>query len=93
MKRIAFILAVTSLGSSAFAAGIDSHAYTCNDLHALIMEKGFVFINNPDFEDFVVANVSYCESGAFLQLRSVPTSDQPECLVNYCTPPRSTGSN
>jgi len=79
-----------AFSSSAFAAGIDSHSYTCAGLHSLIAAKGFVFINNPNFEDFVVANTSYCAgSGGVqlqLQLRSVPTTDTPECLVNYCPP-------
>jgi hypothetical protein len=77
-----------AFGSSAFAAGIDSRGYTCAGLHSLIAAKGFVFINNPNFEDFVVANASSCAgSGGIqlqLQLRSVPTTDNPECLLNYC---------
>lgn len=91
MKRLALILTMTVLSFSAFAAGIDSHIYTCADLHALIATRGFVFINNPDFEDFVVADVSYCPGGRYngiIQLRSVATRDNPECLVNYCTPVR-----
>jgi hypothetical protein len=43
-----------------------------------------IFINNPDFEDFVVSEVFYCTGSGILQLRSVPTKDQPECAVNYC---------
>jgi hypothetical protein len=91
MKRIGFILTVMILSSSTFAAGIDSHSYTCTGLHTLIIAQGFVFINNPDFEDFVVANVSYCQRGGFLRLRSVATRDQPECLVNKCVPLRDRG--
>jgi len=54
----------------------------------MIAAKGFIFINNPSFGDFVVANASYCGGGEGVpvQLRSVPTIDNPECLVNYCTP-------
>jgi len=56
----------------------------------MIASKGFVFINNPNFEDFVVASPTYCSGeGAGvvpLQRRSVPTTDNPECLVNYCSP-------
>ena len=44
----------------------------------------YVYINNPSFRDFVVANASYCSGGEIIQLRSVPTRDNPECLVNYC---------
>jgi hypothetical protein len=74
------------LSSPAFAAGIDSHTYTCAALQGLVAAKGFIFINNPNFQDFVVANVSYCGGGgaASVRLRSVPTTDNPECLVNYC---------
>ena len=93
MKWLAFILVVTALSSPAFAAGIDSRAYTCPALHALIDAKGFVFIGNPNFQDFVVANISYCGGGQILQLRSVATSDRPECLVNYCVSPSGFGSN
>jgi hypothetical protein len=90
MRRLALGLVVMISSSSAVAAGIDSHRYTCNDLHALIMATGFVFINNADFEDFVVANATYCESGGLLRLRSVTTRDHPECPVNYCVPPSNT---
>jgi hypothetical protein len=95
MKRLAFVLAVMILSSSAFAAGVDSRTYTCADLHALIMAKGFIFINNPDFEDFVVADVSYCPGGRYggrIQLRSMATRGDPECLVNYCIPARGNES-
>jgi hypothetical protein len=89
IKRLAPILGAMALSSwSACAAGIDSRAYSCAALHSLITAKGFVFISNANFEDFVVSNTSYCEgSGAIqIQLRSVPTTDNPECLVNYCPP-------
>lgn len=94
INRLAVVLGAMALGSPAFAAGIDSRTYTCADLHGLIAAKGFVFINNPNFEDFVVANTSYCEGsgGIQLELRSVPTTDNPECLVNYC-PPDDGGGN
>jgi hypothetical protein len=72
------------LGRAALAAGVDSRAYACEGLHALVAANRFVFINYPSFMDFVVANGSYCSAGEMLGLRSVPTSDNPECLVNYC---------
>jgi hypothetical protein len=52
----------------------------------MIAAKGFVYISNSNFADFAVANASYCAGGGNmqLQLRSVPTTDRPECLVNYC---------
>jgi len=86
IKGLAIILGAMTLSSLAFAAGIDSRTYTCAALQGLITAKGFIFINNPNFEDFVVANVSYCGGGggATVRLRSVPTTDSPECLVNYC---------
>jgi hypothetical protein len=87
MKSAAFLLTAIVLSSSAFAAGIDSRAYSCGDLHALIAAHGFVFIGNPDFQDFVVADASVCGGRNVLQLRSVATTDSPECLVNYCVPP------
>jgi hypothetical protein len=83
-KRSALVAAAMIFGSSAFAAGVDSRAYTCDGLHALLAANRFVFINYPSFMDFVVANGSYCTSGEVIQLRSVPTSDNPECLVNRC---------
>jgi hypothetical protein len=77
-----------AIGSSAFAAGIDSRTYSCAALQGLIAAKGFIFINNPNFEDFVVASPSYCSGGGAgtvpLQRRSVATTDNPECLVLYC---------
>ncbi len=93
MRKLAAILAAIAFGFPAFAAGIDSRAYTCTALHALISAHGFVFIGNPDFQDFAVADVSQCSGGATIQLRSVPTSDNPECLVNYCIASRGGGGN
>lgn len=87
VKRLALTLGVMALSSSAFAAGINSRTYTCAALHGLVTAQRFVFINNPDFGDFIVADVSYCGgegSSAQIQVRSVPTTDDPECLVNYC---------
>jgi hypothetical protein len=83
-KRFALIIAVMTFSFSAFGAGVDSRAYTCAGLQALVAANRFVFINYPSFMDFVVANGSYCSGGEVIQLRSVPTSDNPECLVNYC---------
>jgi len=81
--RSAFAAAMT-FSFSTFAAGVDSRAYSCDGLHAIVVANRFVFINYPSFMDFVVANGSYCSSGEVIQLRSVPTSDNPECLVNRC---------
>jgi hypothetical protein len=83
-RRSALIAAAMTLSFSAFAAGVDSRAYTCDGLHVLVAANRFVFINYPSFMDFVVANGSICSAGEMLGLRSVPTSDNPECLVNYC---------
>src|SRR5258708_29872509 len=93
MKRLALILGAMIYSSPASSAGVDSRTYTCAALHGLITAQGFVFINNPTFGDFVVANASYCsgDGSAQLQLRSVPTTDNPECLVNYCTQNMSGG--
>jgi len=85
MRRFAFIAALMGfICSPAFAAGIDSRAYTCAGLHALIAANGFVFISSPAFGDFVVANAYYCGGGEGVTSRSVPTSDAPECAVKYC---------
>jgi hypothetical protein len=59
-------------------------AYTCANVHALIAANRFVFIGTPIFQDFVVADVYYCGSSQYVQLRSVPASDNPECIVNFC---------
>jgi hypothetical protein len=84
MKRFLPTVFAMVVSSSAFATGVDSSAYTCAGLHALIAANRFVFINYPSFMDFVVANASSCSGGEMLQLRSVPTNDNPECVVNYC---------
>jgi hypothetical protein len=60
MKRVALAFAVMALGPSAFAAGIDSRAYSCPQLQGLIAIYHFVFINNPNFDDFAVADQSQC---------------------------------
>jgi hypothetical protein len=84
MKKLLFAAAAIACNSSAFAAGIDSRAYTCSAVHALIERQGFVFIGNPDFQDFVVSDRMGCSGDQRVQVRSVPTSDNPECTVNYC---------
>jgi hypothetical protein len=84
MTKLSLVLTMTAFSFPAFAAGIDSHAYTCASLHALIAANRFVFIHTISFQDFVVSDASYCGGGEYLQLRSVPTSDNPQCLVNYC---------
>jgi hypothetical protein len=86
VTRLSLAVGAMTLSSSIFAAGIDSHSYSCAALHNLVTAQRFVFINNPTFGDFVVADVSYCGGGgsAQIQVRSVPTIDNPECLVNYC---------
>jgi hypothetical protein len=73
-----------ALLSPAEAAGIDSHAYSCADLQALIAAHRFVFIGNPDFQDFAVADQSECPAEGTLVWRTVPTRDRPECLVYMC---------
>jgi len=73
-----------ALSTPTLAAGIDSRTYTCVNLQSLIVTQGFVFISQPVFGDFVVASPYYCGSGQVVQLRSVPTLDNPQCLVNYC---------
>ena len=93
MNRSALFVAAVTLSVPAFAAGIDSRAYSCDGLHALIAANRFVFINYPSFMDFAVANSSSCSGGEVIQLRSVPTSDNPECLVNYCRGRSGGGSN
>ncbi len=89
IKRIALILVAMIFSPSAFSAGVDSRSYTCAALQNLIAAQRFVFLNNPNFEDFAVTEPSHCSGGgsAQLQRRSVPTTDNSECLVNYCVSP------
>ena len=84
MKRVALVLVVMALGSSAFAAGIDSRAFSCFQLQGAIAAYRFVFINNPNFDDFAVADHSQCSFSQIVIRRTVPTIDNPECIVNYC---------
>ncbi len=83
-KTPAALLAALAFTTAASAAGVDSRTYTCAALHALIAAKGFVFISQVTFGDFVVADQSYCAGGSHIQLRSVATADNPECIINYC---------
>lgn len=92
MKKFLVFLAVPLCASAAHAAGIDSRAYSCGALHALLARQGFVFIGNPDFQDFVLADGFPCSGGDRPQVRSVPTTDNPECTVNYCIPAMGPGS-
>ncbi len=84
MKSVVLLIAAMTFSGAAVAAGIDSRGYTCAGLQALIAARGFVFIAQPAFGDFVVSNPSYCGGGEVVQLRSVPTADAPECPVYYC---------
>ena len=85
MKILTLVIAALTLGSvSAVANGIDSRAYSCPGLQSLIAQHGFVFISQATFGDFVVANRAFCAGVDILETRSVPTSETPECPVNYC---------
>lgn len=86
IRRLAALLAGLVFALPALAAGVDSRNYSCADLHALIGRTGFVFLNNPDFQDFIVADISACEAASRLQSRTVPARDRRECPVNYCIP-------
>ena len=95
IKSLALVLSILALTPSAYAAGVDSRNYTCPELQRLILTNRFIFINNPNFEGFVVSNVSYCDGGGIsgiIRLRTVPTKDLPECPVNYCLPAKGTTS-
>ena len=84
-KRFVLIVAAAmTLASPGFAAGIDSRAYTCAGLQALVAARGFVFVGNPDFQDFIVSNGYYCSGNERTEPRSVVTSDNPQCPVQYC---------
>jgi hypothetical protein len=87
MRRFTLVVAAMAFAPSAFAAGIDSRAYTCPGLQSLIVANRFVFINTPGFDDFAVADQSYCTFSNIIIRRTVPTTDNPECIVNYCRPP------
>jgi hypothetical protein len=83
MKKLVIAAAGIAFGSSAFAAGIASRAYTCASLHALIATQGFVYIGSP-FQGFAVSDVYFCSGGNRLEPRSVATSDNPQCAIPYC---------
>ena len=87
MKPIVLTIAALAFAPAAFAAGIDSRAYACPQLQGLVAAYRFIFINNPNFDDFVVADVSSCSGSQIIIRRTVPTIDNPECIVNYCRPP------
>jgi hypothetical protein len=83
MKHLVIAASVAVLGSSALAAGIDSRAYSCGGLHALIAQQGFVYIGVP-FQGFVVSGARFCSGNERLESRSVATSDNPQCPVPFC---------
>ena len=83
MKKFAIVAAIMAFGSSAFGAGIDSRAYTCGGLHALIMTRGFVFLDSP-IQGFAVSGGNFCSGSERLESRSVTTSDTSQCVVRYC---------
>jgi hypothetical protein len=75
--------AVLVCASQAFAAGVDPRAYTCAGLHALIAQRGFVYLGIP-FQGFVVSSANFCGGAERLEPRSVSTSDTAQCTVPYC---------
>ena len=83
MKKIVIAATALVFGSPAFAAGIDSRAYTCGGLRALIAARGFVYIGIP-FQGFAVSGAAFCSGDERLEARSVATSDDPQCAVPYC---------
>ena len=95
MKKLLVAILVTGIASPAIAAGVDSRTMNCVDLQALIVQRGFVFISQATFGDFVVSNPWYCQGqgvGTYLQTRTVATSDNSQCVVKYCVDRKSTGS-
>jgi len=84
LNKVVVFAAMICFGFPALAAGVDSRAFTCPSLQALIAQYRFVFIGNPDFQDFVVSNSSVCSGPDIIEPRTVPTIDNPQCLVNYC---------
>ena len=83
MQKLVIAAAVLAFGSSAFAAGIDSRAYTCGGLNSQIVQQGFVYIGVP-FQGFAVASAYFCSGSERLESRSVATSDNPQCIIPYC---------
>jgi hypothetical protein len=83
MRGLVIAVAVAAFGSSAFAAGIDSRAYTCSGLNQLIATRGFVYIGIP-FQGFGVSSAYFCSGNSRLEARSVVTSDNPQCGIPYC---------
>ena len=83
MKKFVIAAVVAALASPAFAAGIDSRAYTCSGLHALIGQRGFVYIGIP-FQGFAVSGTNFCSGNERLESRSVVTSDNLQCPVPFC---------
>jgi hypothetical protein len=83
MKRIVIAATALVFGLPAFAAGIDSRAYTCGQLHALIAARRFVYIGTP-FQGFAVSGADVCSGDERLEPRGVETSDNPQCTIPYC---------
>ena len=83
MKKLVIIAATLAFGSSAFAEGINSRAYACGGLHALIAARGFIYIEIP-FQGFVVSGANFCGGNERLEPRGMATSDDPQCTVPYC---------
>jgi hypothetical protein len=92
IKSLLLIVAAMAFNSPAIAAGVDSHAYSCAGLHALIAANRWIFINNPDFEDIVVADAHVCSMADQEEWRSVPTTDNPQCIVFHCGEPHGVGT-
>ena len=90
-RAILPLLIGSTAAAPASAAGVDSRNYACIELQALIQQHGFVFLGNPDFQDFVVAGQDQCGISSIVRWRSVPTKDQPECIVNFCVGGRGSG--
>ena len=59
MKKFVVPGAALAFSASASAAGMNSRAYTCGGLHALIAAKDFIYIGIP-LQGFAVSGADFC---------------------------------
>jgi len=92
MKKIVLIAVASLCASSAMALPrYNSEALSCSAIHDKIAEDGAVVLqrpsgeaNGPEVYDRYVSSPAGCMEWGAATKASVPSSDDPNCKVQYC---------
>jgi hypothetical protein len=90
----AIILGLTLISSSVSFAAISSRSLTCRQAVDLVSRKGaVVFVTSRYSYGRYVAHSAYCDWYQYAEAASVPTKDNPACMVGFLCVARSNGGS